>query len=85
MWLTRIPCLFVKVGENVPRSFFDILKFQKTELGKFIPNFPLKHTITSTDIGILSFEPYLNFVTFSEGLTVKRPNSGHPKKRTWHK
>ena len=24
-------------------------KFQKSELGKFIPNFPLKHVITSTN------------------------------------
>ena len=24
-------------------------KFEKSELGKFIPNFPLKHVITSTD------------------------------------
>ena len=33
----------MKFGENLPRSFF-----QKSELGKFIPNFPLKHVITST-------------------------------------
>ena len=26
-----------------------ILKFQKSELGKFIPNFCLKHVITSTN------------------------------------
>ena len=53
-------CLFVKFGENLPRSFFEILKyiprftwgiskFQKSELSKFIPNFPLKHVITSTN------------------------------------
>ena len=47
-------------GENLPHSFFEILKFlprftrdiskfQKGELGKFIPNFPLKHVITSTN------------------------------------
>ena len=50
---------FVKLGENLPRSFFKILKsperneetkFQKSELGKFIPNFPLKHVITSTNL-----------------------------------
>ena len=29
-------------------------KFQKSELGKFIPNFPLKHVITSTNI-VLNF------------------------------
>ena len=28
----------------------EISKFQKSELGKFIPNFPLKHVITSTNI-----------------------------------
>ena len=26
-----------------------IAKFQKSELGKFIPNFPFKHVITSTN------------------------------------
>ena len=51
-------CLFGKFGENLPRSYFEILKspsftreiskFQKSEPGKFIPNFPLKHVITST-------------------------------------
>ena len=50
--------LFVKFGKNVPCSFFEILKslkffeiskFQKSELGKFIPNFPLKHVITITN------------------------------------
>ena len=49
----------MKFGENLPGSFFEILKFprstrdiskfQKSELGKFIPNFPLKHVITSTN------------------------------------
>ena len=41
----------MKFGENLPRSFFEILKskFQKSEVGKFIPNFPLKHVITSTN------------------------------------
>ena len=44
---------------KVPRSFFEILKspsshsgdfkISKSELGKFIPNFPIKHVITSTD------------------------------------
>ena len=27
----------------------EISKFQKSELGKFIPNFPLKHVITGTN------------------------------------
>ena len=50
----------MKFGENLPRSFFEMLKspsfdsgeipkFQKSELGKFIPNFPLKHVLTSTN------------------------------------
>ena len=48
----------MKSGENLPCSFFEILKsssfqsgdlFEKNDLGKFIPNFPLKHVITSTD------------------------------------
>ena len=34
---------------NLPRFTRDISKFQKSELGKFIPNFPLKHVITSTN------------------------------------
>ena len=28
----------------------EISKFQKSELGKFIPNFPLKHVIPSTNL-----------------------------------
>ena len=28
----------------------EISKFQKSELGKFVPNFPLKHVITSTNL-----------------------------------
>ena len=49
----------MKFGENLPCSFFEILKFprfsrevskfQKSELGKFISNFPLKHVITGTN------------------------------------
>ena len=42
----------MKFGKNLPRPFFEILKFlefQKSELSKFIPNFPLKHAITSTN------------------------------------
>ena len=30
-------------------KIFLISKFQKSELGKFIPNFPLKHVITNTN------------------------------------
>ena len=36
----------MKFGENLPRSIFEILK---SELGKFISNFPFKHVITSTN------------------------------------
>ena len=32
-----------------PRFTREISKFQKSELGKFIPNFPLKHVITRTN------------------------------------
>ena len=51
--------LFVKLGENLPGSFFEILKYplfyweisksEKSELDKFIQNFPLEHVITSTN------------------------------------
>ena len=34
---------------NLPRFTWEISKFQKSKLGKFIPNFPLKHVITSTN------------------------------------
>ena len=34
---------------NLPRFTWKISKFQKSEMCKFIPNFPLKHVITSTD------------------------------------
>ena len=38
-------------GENLPRLFFEVLisKFQKSELAKFIPYFPLKVMITNTN------------------------------------
>ena len=42
----------MKFGEKLSRSFFEILessKFQKSELGKSIPNFPLKNVITSSN------------------------------------
>ena len=38
---------------NLPRFTREIWKFQKSELGKFIPNFPLKHVITSTNLLVL--------------------------------
>ena len=34
---------------NLPRLTREISKFKKSEVGKFIPNFPLKHVITSTN------------------------------------
>ena len=34
---------------NLPRFTREISKFQKSEIGKFIRNFPLKHVITSTN------------------------------------
>ena len=41
-------------GKFIPLNFRNfeiskISKFQKSELGKFIPNFSLKHVITSTN------------------------------------
>ena len=38
---------FLKL-RNLPRFTREIPKFQKSELGKFIPNFSLKYVITST-------------------------------------
>ena len=48
----------MKFGKNLPRSSLthcprftrEISKFQKSEIGKFIPDFPLKHVITSTNV-----------------------------------
>ena len=47
----------MKFWENLPHSFFEILisKFKKSELGKFIPNFPLKHVITSTNFPLYKY------------------------------
>ena len=53
--------MFIReIWGNLPRSFFEnlkslvsleeISKFEKSELGKFIPNFPLKHVISSTNL-----------------------------------
>ena len=53
--------MFIReIWENLPRSFFEILKspsfysvdlkFQKSELGKFVLNFSLKYVITSTKL-----------------------------------
>ena len=48
----------MKFGENLPHLFFEISKSQKSELGTFIPDFPLKHVITSTNR--FEFIQYLN-------------------------
>ena len=40
-------------------KFFEISKFQKSELGKFIPNFPFKHMITSTNLKTFFIQIYL--------------------------
>ena len=37
-------------SSNLSRFTWEISWFQKSELGKFIPNFPLKHVITRTKI-----------------------------------
>ena len=37
---------------NLPSFTSEISKSQKSELGKFIPNFPLKHGITSTNFSL---------------------------------
>ena len=37
------------LGEIYLVHFLTFWKCQKSELGKFIPNFPLKHVITSTN------------------------------------
>ena len=45
--------MFIReIWGNLPRSFFEILKskFQKSELGKFFPNFPLKPVIIGTNM-----------------------------------
>ena len=37
------------LGKIFPRFTWEISKFQKSDLGKFIPDFPLKYVITSTN------------------------------------
>ena len=58
MFISRINMCFLvnhiwqsHLGNVYLVYFFEILKsrFQKSELGKFIPYFPLKHVITSTN------------------------------------
>ena len=56
MWLTRNHMFIREIwGKFTSFIFWNfeikilISKFQKSELGKFIPNFPLKHVITSTN------------------------------------
>ena len=49
---------------NLPRFTQKISKFQKSALGKFIPNFPLKYMITSTN-------------TFNQGFPISKNNKNH--------
>ena len=56
---------FVKFW-NLPRFTREISKFQKNELGKFIPNFPLKHVITSTNLEPLMLTFMMKFVDCTE-------------------
>ena len=56
MWLTRNHIFIREIWGKFTSFIFwnfeitrEISKFQKSELGKFIPNFPLKHVITSTN------------------------------------
>ena len=51
----------------------EISKFQKSELGKFIPNFPLKHVTTSTNHLIYNTKIY--FVIFNFQVSVLVPYS----------
>ena len=57
----------MKYGEDLPRSFFEIFqnlwKFQKSELGKFIQNFSLKHMITSTNICVIGWNFFVLKIT----------------------
>ena len=48
--ISRSCFLILKTFAYQPRFTREISKFQKSELGKFIPNFPLKHVITSTNV-----------------------------------
>ena len=43
----------MECGENLPHITREISKFQKSELGGFIPNFPHKHVITGTNLTIV--------------------------------
>ena len=65
----------MKFGENLPRSFFEIVKlkskFQKSELGKFIPNFPLKHVITSTKSPELNMRVLVNHTKTNKHFVLK--------------
>ena len=43
------------------REIWRISKFQKSELGKFIQNFPLKHIISSTNKSVPHIEEIISF------------------------
>ena len=64
----------MKFGENLPRFTWEISKFQKSELGKFIPNFPLKHVITSTNhVTLLNLFDVVNSVILKFAAILKFP------------
>ena len=81
MWLTRNHMW--KLGKiylvhflkfwNFPGFNREISKFQKSELGKFIPHFPLKHVVTSTNI-------YLYNLWYLSALkNISNKNKRYPK------
>ena len=49
------------IFRNFEISLFSLGRFQnfKSELGKFIPNFPLKHVITSSNISVISLSFFI--------------------------
>ena len=48
----------------LPRFTWEISKFQKNELGKFIPNFSFKNVITSTNIVLLKINIFFKLGFF---------------------
>ena len=74
---------------NLPRFTREILKFQKSELGKFIRNFPVKHVITSSNIlldssvkQIPSLSEYFNNHSQLPSLCFRRARS-HRTRVSW--
>ena len=69
-------------GENLVHSFFEILKISttKNELSRFIPNFPLKHVITSTNISIPSKHHYkIQLISKTEVIKKKKNDIEMPR------